>query len=169
MKIAVYPGSFDPVTNGHLDIIERAAKLYDKVIVAILHNNSKSPAFTLEQRTEMLRAVTAGIKNVEIDSFGGMLVKFAKKRGASVIIKGLRAVSDFEYEFQMALINKKQSPDIETLFMTTSSGNSFLSSSVVKEVASLGGELEGMVPSVIIPIIYKKLLAGGSHGSIGID
>ena len=160
MNTAVYPGSFDPVTNGHLDIIERAAKIYDKLIVAILQNNSKKPVFSLAQRIEMLSAVTSGIKNVEIDSFDGMLVKFAKEKGASVIIKGLRAVSDFEYEFQMALTNKKQDPDIETLFMTTGSGNSFLSSSVVKEVARLGGELEGMVPPAIIPVIYKKLLLG---------
>lgn len=156
MNIAVYPGSFDPVTNGHLDVVERAAKIFDQVIVAVLCNSSKTPVFTLEEKMEMLRRVTAHLPNVTIDHFGGLLVDFARQRGAGVIIKGLRAVSDFEYELQMALVNQKQDPQIETLFLMTKSDNSFLSSSIVKEVARLGGDLSGMVPKAIEQDIYQK-------------
>ena len=163
MKTAVYPGSFDPVTNGHLDIIERSAKIFDRVIVSVLQNSAKVPAFTNEEKLDMLRRVTAHISNVEIGFFDGLLVNYVRQMGAQVIIKGLRAVSDFEYELQMALMNQKQQPGIETLFMMTSSDNSFLSSSIVKEVARLGGNLNGMVPDMIIPDITKKLLDKGDH------
>ena len=163
MKTAVYPGSFDPVTNGHLDIIERSAKIFDRVIVSVLQNSAKVPAFTNEEKLDMLRRVTAHISNVEIGFFDGLLVNYVQQMGAQVIIKGLRAVSDFEYELQLALMNQKQQPGIETLFMMTSSDNSFLSSSIVKEVARLGGNLNGMVPEMIIPDITKKLLDKGDH------
>ena len=163
MKTAVYPGSFDPVTNGHLDIIERSAKIFDRVIVSVLQNSAKVPAFTNEEKLDMLRRVTAHISNVEIGFFDGLLVNYVQQMGAQVIIKGLRAVSDFEYELQMALMNQKQPPGIETLFMMPSSDNSFLSSSIVKEVARRGGNLNGMVPEMIIPDITKKLLDKGDH------
>lgn len=157
MKTAVLPGSFDPVTLGHLDIIRRSAAIFDRVCVAILENSSKSPLFSVEERKELLARVTADIPNVEIDSFSGMLVDYMKLKDAHVIVKGLRAVSDFEYEFQMALINKKLSPSVETFFMTTNSAYSYLSSSIVKEVASLGGDITGLVSENIISDIYKKI------------
>ncbi|NLY43901.1 MAG: pantetheine-phosphate adenylyltransferase [Clostridiaceae bacterium] len=157
MKIAVYPGSFDPVTNGHLDIIERASKIFDKVIVTVMKNSNKVAMFTVEERMELLRKVTKDLPNVEIDWGTGLLVNYVKKKQAHFIIKGLRAVSDFEYEFQMALVNKKLEPKIETLFLTTSSKYSYLSSSVVKEVASLGGCLKELVPDEIIMDIVRKV------------
>lgn len=157
MKIAVYPGSFDPVTNGHLDIIERSSKIFDRVIVAVLYNSAKHPAFSIDEKLDMLRTVTKYLPNVEIDTFDGLLVDYAKQMKAQTIIKGLRAVSDFEYELQMAMANHKQNPEIETLFMMTSTDYSFLSSSIVRELAYHGGKLEGMVPEQIIPFIYKKL------------
>ncbi len=157
MKIAVYPGSFDPVTNGHLDIIERSAKIFDHLVVAVLHNSAKQPAFSDEEKLDMLRMVTKHLSNVEIDTFDGLLVEYAKLKRAQTIIKGLRAVSDFEYELQMAMANRKQNPGIETLFMMTSTDYSFLSSSIVRELAYHHGKLEGMVPDRIIPLIYKKL------------
>lgn len=157
MKIAVYPGSFDPVTNGHLDIIERSAKVFDRLVVAVLHNSAKNPAFSVAEKTDMLRKVTMHLPNVEIDTFDGLLVDYVKLKHAQAIIKGLRAVSDFEYELQMAMANQKQNPEIETLFMMTSTDYSFLSSSIVRELACHHGKLEGMVPDEIIPFIYKKL------------
>ncbi len=160
MKIAVYPGSFDPITNGHLDIIERSSKVFDKVIVSILVNSAKTPVFSVEERVAMIQKVVKDIPNVEVDSFTGLLVRYLEQKNARVIIKGLRAVSDFEYEFQMALMNFQQNPDIETLFMMTSSNYSYLSSSVVREVGSLGGDLHGLVPDVILDEIYNKLLRG---------
>ena len=158
MKIAVYPGSFDPVTNGHLDIIERSAKIFDRVIVAVLHNSAKHPAFSVNEKLDMLKLATEHLPNVEIDTFDGLLVDYTKLKKAQTIIKGLRAVSDFEYELQMAMVNHKQNPEIETLFMMTSADYSFLSSSIVRELAYHGGKLEGMVPEKIIPFIYKKLM-----------
>lgn len=145
-KTAVYPGSFDPVTNGHIDIIRRASLVFDKVYVAVLVNSAKTPAFSIEKRMQWLRDVTSELGNVEIDTFSGLLVDYMKTRDASVIIKGLRAVSDFEYEFQMALMNHKLSKEIETLFMMTSAKYQYLSSSIVKEVARHGGCLDGLVP-----------------------
>ncbi len=156
-KTAVYPGSFDPVTNGHLDIIKRAAKTFDKVYVAILTNSAKNPKFSLEERVDWLRRATKELTNVEIVSFSGLLVDFAKQIGANIIIKGLRAVSDFEYEFQMALTNRKLQPDIETMFLMTNGRYSYLSSSIVKEIANYGGNLEGLVPDFMIEEIYEKI------------
>lgn len=157
MNIAIYPGSFDPVTNGHLDIIERTAKIFDKVVVAILVNSSKTPTFTTEEKIEMLKKSTAHIPNVEIEFFDGLLVNFVRKKGARVIVKGLRAISDFEYEFQMAMLNKSVDPEIETLFMMTSNKYSYLSSSIVKELGRLGASLEDLVPEVIMNKIIEKL------------
>ena len=155
-NIAIYPGSFDPCTNGHLDIIERSSKIFEKVIVAILVNSSKTPTFSVEERVGLLKSATAHLPNIEVMCFDGLLAQFAKQQGAKVIIKGLRAVSDFEYEFQMSLTNTKLNPDVETLFMTTKSENMYLSSSIVREVARYGGSVEGMVPDVILNQIYKK-------------
>lgn len=157
MKIAVYPGSFDPVTNGHLDIIKRAAKTFDKVYVAILTNSAKSPAFSLSQRIDWLKRATKELGNVEIDSFSGLLVNYANEKNASIIIKGLRAVSDFEYEFQMALTNRALSPNIETMFLMTNGKYSYLSSSIVKEIARLGGSLNGLVPDFMIEEVTNEI------------
>lgn len=150
MRIAVYPGSFDPVTNGHLDIIKRASRTFDKVYVAILTNSSKTPMFSLEQRMDWLRRCTADIENVEIDSFSGLLVNYLREKNSNIIIKGLRAVSDFEYELQMAHMNRKLNPDVETLFMMTSGKYSYLSSSIVKEIARHKASLEGLVSDFMI-------------------
>lgn len=160
MSIAIYPGSFDPVTNGHLDIIERTAKIFDKVIVAILVNSSKTPTFTTEEKIDMLKRATSHIPNVEIEYFDGLLVNYVKSKGAHVIVKGLRAISDFEYEFQMAMLNKSVSPDIETLFMMTSNKYSYLSSSIVKELGRLGASVEDLVPDVIMDDVINKLRKG---------
>ena len=150
MRVAVYPGSFDPVTYGHLDIIERGAKIFDKVVIAILENPNKNPLFTIEQRKEFLLSAIAELPNVEIDSFQGLLADYMISTKANVIIKGLRAVSDFEYELQMASINKKLAPNVETLFMMTNNKYSFLSSSVVKEVAKYGGDVSDLVPPAVL-------------------
>ena len=155
-NIAIYPGSFDPCTNGHLDIIERSSKVFEKVIVAVLVNSSKTPTFTVEERTEFLKTATAHIPNVEVMCFNGLLAQFAEQQKAKVIIKGLRAVSDFEYEFQMSLTNNKLNPNVETLFMTAKSENMYLSSSIVREVARYGGSVEDMVPELIAEKTYKK-------------
>lgn len=152
----VYPGSFDPVTNGHVDIIRRAALLCDKLVVAVLVNSSKKPAFTLDERVNLLHCALADVPNVEIESFSGLLIDFMRKKKASVIIKGLRAVSDFEYELQMALLNKNLDPKIETLFMMASINYSFLSSSSVKELARNKGRIDGLVPDCIIDEVIKK-------------
>lgn len=158
MRIGVYPGSFDPVTKGHLDIIERASKIFEKVIVVASINTSKSPLFTLEERMDLLKESCKHIKNVEIDSFDGLLINYMKKINSNVIVKGLRAVSDFEYEFQMALMNRTLEPDIETLFMMTTDKYSYLSSSLVKEVVSFGGKVTGLVPEIVENQLYKKIL-----------
>lgn len=156
MQTAVYPGSFDPCTNGHLDIIRRASKLFDKVIVAVLINEKKNPLFTLEERVDMLKSSTCDIPNVEICSFSGLLANFMKENNYSVIIKGLRAVSDYEYEFQMALTNRALHDKIETVFMPCSSEFMFLSSSIVKEVARYNGDLTGLVPDSLVSIIKRR-------------
>ena len=156
MKIAVYPGSFDPCTFGHLDIIERSSKLFDKLVVAVLTNSSKTPMFTVEERIDLLKKATAAYDNVEICSFSGLLVDFLRQIDASVVIKGIRAVSDFEYEFQMALTNKALYPEMETLFMHTNKEYMFLSSSIIREIAAYGGSLIGLVPDELIPIIIKR-------------
>lgn len=157
MKNAIYPGSFDPITNGHLDIIKRTARIFDKVIVSVVNNPSKNPMFTLEERVELIRYATKDIKNIQIDCFSGLLIDYVKERNINVIVKGLRAVSDFEYEFQMALMNKKLNENIETLFMTTNSKYSYLSSSLVKEVFKLGGCINGLVPEIVIEEMKKKI------------
>lgn len=157
MKIGVYPGSFDPITNGHLDIIERGSKICEKLIVAVLDNQSKSAMFTVEERVGMIEETVKGMDNVEIDYFSGLLIDYAKEKNADAIIKGLRAVSDFEYEFQMALMNKKLSEEVETLFLMTSNKHSYLSSSIIKEVAYFGGCIEGLVPEVVKQRILNKL------------
>ena len=159
MRIALYPGSFDPVTFGHLDVIRRAARIFDRLVVGVSNNPKKIPTFTLEERTDMIRRVCAeeGLANVEIGSYQCLLVDYAAEVGAEVIVRGLRAVADFEYEFQMALMNNKLDPEIETLFMMTSAQYSYLSSSAVKQVAKFGGNLDGLVPSEIIPIVREKI------------
>ena len=156
MITAVYPGSFDPCTNGHLDVIERSSKLFDKVVVGVLTNSTKNPVFTVSERIELLREVTSEFPNVEICSFSGLLVDFLQEIGAKVVIKGIRAVSDFEYEFQMALTNKALYPEMETLFLPARQEYMFLSSSVVKEIASYNGSLDGLVPEKLIPVIRKQ-------------
>ncbi len=156
MRIAVYPGSFDPITNGHLDIIERASRIYDKVIVGVLNNASKTPLFTAEERREQISGVISGFDNVEVDVFDGLLVDFVKSKRASVIVKGLRTVADFEYEFQMALLNKALNPECETVFLMTDSKYSYISSSMVKELAGFNGDLTGLVPCEIIEKIKQK-------------
>ena len=157
MKIAICPGSFDPVTLGHLDIISRASQLFDKVIVAVLCNTSKNPSFTVEERIEFLKEVTAEYDNVEVDSFSGLLVDYAKEKGAVAVVKGLRAVSDFEYEFQMSMINKKLYSDVETVYLNTSQDYMYLSSSVVKQIASFGGDISKFVPQRIHTKIVDRL------------
>ena len=157
MRIAVYPGSFDPITNGHLDIIKRASKIYDKLIVGVLDNSSKKPMFSAEERKEMIDEAIENIPNVTCDVFSGLLVDFAKINGAGVIIKGLRTVSDFEYELQMALLNKSLNPEYETLFMMTDTKYSYISSSMVKEVAKYNGELDGLVPKHVITKLKDKI------------
>ena len=149
MNIAVYPGSFDPTTNGHLDVIERAAKIVDKLIVGVLINPNKKGLFTVEERVEQLKIITAHLPNVEIKSFSGLLVDFARSVEARIVIRGLRAVTDFEYEFQMALTNRSLAEEIETLFIPTSAHYMYVSSSMVKEVASFGKGVEGMVPELV--------------------
>ena len=156
MSIAVYPGSFDPITNGHLDIISRGAKIYDKLIVAVLVNMDKKCLFDIEERVELIKKVTKDLDNVEVLSFEGLLVDFARIHNSKVILKGLRTVSDFEYEFQMALMNSKLDPDIETVFMMTSSAYSYVSSSSVKQVAKFGGNIKGLVPEELITEVMDR-------------
>ena len=159
--VAIYPGSFDPITNGHLDLIERGARLSDRLIVAILRNESKPPLFTVEERIEMLKDVVGGYPNVEVDSFDGLLVDYATKKNATVILRGIRAISDYEYELQMALMNRRLRPDIETVFMMAGEAYSFISSRLVKEIIGLGGNISGLVPpSVEIRLRNRVLKAG---------
>jgi len=158
--IAVYPGTFDPITNGHLDLIARGTRIADRLIVAILRNAEKSPLFTVEERMEMLREVTAGFPNVEVDCFDGLLVDYAARRNATAIIRGIRAISDYEYELQMALMNRRLRPEIETLFMMAGEAYSFISSKLVKEVFSLGGDVSGLVPSCVEARLKTRMLGG---------
>lgn len=161
MKIAVYPGSFDPITLGHMNIIERAAAIFDKVYVCVMVNSEKQPLFSREERVELIRRCCKRLDNVEVETSGGLLVDYARSRGACAIIKGLRAVSDFDWEFQMALANKKICPEIETLFLASSEKHTYLSSTVVKELGRYGAELRDFVPGEIIDDITNKLEYGG--------
>lgn len=156
MNVAVYPGSFDPITNGHLDIITRGSKIYDKLIVAVLINMDKKCLFNIDERVNLIKRVTKNLKNVEVLSFDGLLVDFAKIHNSKVLLKGLRTVADFEYEFQMALMNSKLDSNIETVFMMTSSEYSYVSSSSVKQVARFGGNIKDFVPEELIPDITNK-------------
>lgn len=155
MKIAIYPGTFDPITNGHLDIVQRAARLFDKVIVTIARNSSKNPMFTEQERLSLITAAVKGNKRVEVDVFDGLLVDYARKKKATAIVRGLRAISDFEYEFQMALMNRKLNDQIETVFMMPNAKYTFLNSSIVREIARLGGDVKEFVP----PVVQKALAA----------
>lgn len=158
MKIAICPGSFDPVTNGHLDIIRRASGMFDQVRVVVLQNSAKQSAlFTPAERMELIRRTTADLPNVEVDHYRGLLADYARQQHATAIVKGLRAMSDFEYEFQMALTNRQLNPDVETVFLTTKADYLYLSSSLVKEIASLGGDIQAFVPPAILPDIIKKI------------
>lgn len=156
-RIAICPGSFDCITMGHLDIITRAAAMFDEIIVVAMNNADKKYTFTPRERIDMIKKSTAGIKNVTVDLYDGLLAEYAASKNACAIIKGLRAMSDFEYEFQMALTNKKLNPKVETLFLTTSAQNMYLSSSMVKQIASMGGDVSDFVPQVILGDILKKL------------
>jgi len=155
--VAIYPGSFDPITNGHLDLIARASRLVGKLIVAVLRNQGKSPLFSIEERTEMLREVACPYSNVEIGSFDGLLVDYAAQRGANLIFRGIRAISDYEHELQMALMNRRLRPEIETAFLMSGEAYSFVSSHLVKEVASLGGDVSGLVPPVVAERLKRRV------------
>ena len=161
MKIAIYPGSFDPVTIGHLNIIQRAANIFDKLIVCVMVNSGKNPVFTQQERVELIRRVTKELPNVEVDSSDELLAEYTRRRGSCVIIKGLRAGSDFENEFQMALINKKINPELDTMFLTAESQYMYLSSSMVKELGRYGVELSDFLPEEIISDFQKKIGLNG--------
>ncbi|MBR5712678.1 MAG: pantetheine-phosphate adenylyltransferase [Lachnospiraceae bacterium] len=157
MKTGIYAGSFDPITLGHLDVIRRAARITKRLIIAVLNNNAKNPAFSVEERLELIRKVTRDIPNVEVMSFSGLTVDFAKEQNANVLVRGLRAVTDFEYELQIAQLNHKLNPEVDTIFLTTSVEYSYLSSSIVKEIASYGGDISQFVPEEVVEDVYNKL------------
>ena len=157
MTIAIYPGSFDPITNGHLDILKSGSEIFDKVIIAVSYNINKKGFLSVEERVDLIKKSVAHLKNVEVDFYDGLLADYAKLHNAYAIVKGLRAMSDFEYEFQMALTNRKLNPDVETLFLTTKSEYMYLSSSMVKQIASMGGDISEFVPSVIHNSIIDRL------------
>ncbi|MHB1458268.1 MAG: pantetheine-phosphate adenylyltransferase [Armatimonadota bacterium] len=157
MRKAIYPGSFDPVTNGHIDIIERASNLFDEVVVAVSTNIEKSPMFSIEERMEMLSSACAHLSNVKVDGFNGLLVRYAESNGAIAIVKGLRALSDFEFEFEMALMNRRLENRIETVFLMTNAEYSYLSSSIIKEVVRFGGSVSGLIPPIVEEYLAKKL------------
>jgi pantetheine-phosphate adenylyltransferase len=156
--LAIYPGSFDPITNGHLDLIERGSRLFDELIVSVLRNEEKKALFSVDERTQMLREVVKDFSNVKVASFKGLLVDYAAKVGASVIVRGIRAVSDYEYELQMALMNRRLRPEIETVFLMAGEAHSFISSRLVKEVIRLGGNISGFVPPPVEGRLRKRLL-----------
>ena len=166
-KTAIYPGSFDPVTNGHIDIVERGLKLFDKIIVAILYNPNKASLFNLEERLEMLKDCLKKFKNVEIDNFDGLLVNYAAQRKANAILRGLRAMSDFEYEFQMALMNRRLNREVQTVFLMTGLRWIFTSSSIIKEAIQFGGNIDGMVPSLVQEKLVQKFNLGSSPKQTG--
>ncbi|MDQ6665546.1 MAG: pantetheine-phosphate adenylyltransferase [Acidobacteriota bacterium] len=154
---AIYPGSFDPITSGHLDLIERGARLFDCLIVSILRNETKEPLFSVEERMEMLREVVQEYPNVQVDCFNGLLVQYAAAKAATVLLRGIRAISDYEYELQMALMNRRLRPDIETVFLLAGEAHSFISSRLVKEVISLGGNISGLVPPSVETRLRERL------------
>jgi pantetheine-phosphate adenylyltransferase len=156
-KIALYPGTFDPVTYGHIDLIKRASRIFGKVIVAVAHNPQKGILFSAEERVNMLKGAVKGIRNIEVDDFEGLVVDYAKSKGASVMIRGLRMISDFEYEFQMALTNRKFNEDIETIFMMPHEKYSYISSKLIKEAASLGARISCFVPKKVEALLFKKI------------
>ena len=155
-KVAIYPGSFDPITNGHLDVVRRVARLYDRVIVAVAQDMDKTALFTLDERIALVRQAVRGLRNVSVEGFSGLLVKFAQRKKAAVLVRGLRAVSDFEFEFQLALMNRKLNENIETIFMMPKDTYTFLSSQIVKEIARLGGDVSGFVPPHVRTALVKK-------------
>src|SRR5690349_684363 len=157
MRIAIYPGSFDPLTNGHLDVIQRATKLFDRVVVAVAKSDSKQPLFALEERLALVKLAVQNLPNVESDAFDGLLIDYVEKRGAQAIVRGLRAVSDFEFEFQLALMNRKLNERIETIFMMPKDTYTFLSSRIVKEIARLGGDVSSFVPAHVQAALIGKL------------
>lgn len=159
MKVAVYPGSFDPITYGHLDLIQRAARLFDRVVVAVAPNESKQPLFTLEERKRLVEESTAAIPNVEVDAFTCLLIDYVRRRGAQVILRGLRAVSDFEFEFQLALTNRRIHDEVETMFMMPRDTYTFLSSRIVKEISRLGGDVSPFVPAPVRDALSAKVAA----------
>ena len=159
-RLAVYPGTFDQLTNGHVDIILRGARLFDRIIVAVLVNPEKSPLFTVEERVDAAREVFRTYPNVEVDTFDGLLVEYARRKGAGVIVRGLRAISDFEYELQMALMNRRLNPDVETVFMMPGEAYTYLSSRLVKEVFALGGDISGLVPDMVEARLRDRQRAG---------
>jgi len=157
MRIAIYPGTFDPITNGHLDIIRRAVNLFDKIVVVVSNNPHKNPLFTLEERIELVRKTVTALEKVEVDVFDGLLVHYAKQKRATALIRGLRAVSDFEYEFQMALMNRKQMPELETVYLMPSEEFTYINSTIVKEVARLGGKIDCFLPPVVAECLKEKV------------
>ena len=159
MRTAIYPGSFDPLTNGHLDVIERAVKLFDHVVVAVAKNESKQPLFSLEERVELVRRCIKHIPNAEADSFDSLLVNYVERRNAQAIVRGLRAISDFEFEFQLALMNRKLNEKVETIFMMPKDTYTFLSSRIIKEIARLGGDITAFVPAQVRTVLLEKLKA----------
>ncbi len=157
-NIAVYPGTFDPITNGHIDLVERSLGIFDEVIIALAPNPKKIPLFTIEERIEMIKTATKGLRNVKTDVFNGLLVNYAKKKKAKAIIRGLRAVSDFEYEFQMALMNRRLDSRIETVFLMPSEEYSYLTSTIIKEIAAFKGSVKGLVPKIVEDKLKKKFV-----------
>lgn len=156
MRIAIYPGTFDPITNGHIDVIQRTLKIFDEVIIAVAPSQKKEPLFTTEERAGLIRKSIEDLGRVSVEAFDRLLIDYARRRGAIALVRGLRAVSDFEYELQMALMNRRMDADIETVFMMPSEENTFLSSTMVKEVASLGGSVRGLVPEPVEEALHKK-------------